>query len=561
MREDGAKTTNETFSDIIKLHGAELEPVDVVIGGSPCQDLSIAGVRKGLAGERSGLFMEQIRIIKELRDADISRGRTGQFIRPRFAVWENVPGAFSSNKGKDFQQVLTEFARIAEPEAPAVPLPEKGRWPGFGVFVGSKWSIAWRVLDAQYWGVPQRRKRIALVMDFASERAGEILTECESVSGHLEQGRAEREGVAADAQGSTYPAVARSLTARYDGSPCIDRGPDVVVQGAFNPWDSQSARVYSDSGVWHSLNANENGGQSRGAVFCIQGNCIDRVDTAGCDGKGWTENVSYTLNTIDRPAVAFAQNQRNEVRDLNDVAGCLPAESGMKQQTYICQSAGFSMGNSAKARSIGWLEEMAPTLRGGEGGNQKPRVYDARGNGDGNIVPTITGDHENRVTDYTALCVGNGQLNQVSMSEQANPLDTMHDQQAVIQNSIVRRLTPVECERLQGFPDGWTDIGDWVDDKGKRRKAADSPRYRALGNSIALPPWKWVLKRICAEYTRDATMGSLFDGIGGFTLIWCQLNGGIKSVPWVSEIEPFCIAVTKRRFGDGVTKGDWKEFV
>ena len=120
----------------------------------------------------------------------------------------------------------------------------------------------------------------------------------------------------------------------------------------------------------------------------------------------------------------------------------------------------------------------------------------------------------------------------------------------VRQNMVVRRLTPMECERLQGFPDGWTDIGAWTDEKGKLHKeSSDSARYKALGNSIALPPWKWVLKRICAQYERDATMGSLFDGIGGFPLLWTQLNGW-DSVKWASEIEPFCIAVTKRHFGD-----------
>lgn len=114
---------------------------------------------------------------------------------------------------------------------------------------------------------------------------------------------------------------------------------------------------------------------------------------------------------------------------------------------------------------------------------------------------------------------------------------------------IVRRLTPLECERLQGFPDGWTDIGEWVDSKGKKHKEADSPRYKALGNSIALPPWKWVLKRLCACYERDATMASLFDGIGGFPLIWEQLNGK-GSCLWASEIEEFPMAVTKVRFGE-----------
>lgn len=135
----------------------------------------------------------------------------------------------------------------------------------------------------------------------------------------------------------------------------------------------------------------------------------------------------------------------------------------------------------------------------------------------------------------------------------------------VRQNMVVRRLTPLECERLQGFPDGWTDIGDWVktDKRGRKIKvkgSADSPRYKALGNSIALPPWKWLLKRLCGNYERDATMASLFDGIGGFPLIWEQLNGRGTCL-WASEIEEFPIAVTKRRFGTLEKPGDMGRFL
>ena len=151
------------FGDITKLKGSELPIVDVITGGSPCQDLSVAGRRAGLAGERSGLFMEQIRLIKEMRDecvrqlqlrgAAIDRG----YIRPRYMVWENVPGAFSSNGGEDFKAVLEETAKVADKDAV---IPEfEGRWSPCGCIVGDGWSIAWRVHDAQYWGVPQRRKR------------------------------------------------------------------------------------------------------------------------------------------------------------------------------------------------------------------------------------------------------------------------------------------------------------------------------------------------------------------------------------------------------------------
>jgi len=155
------------LGNICDINGAETEPVDVITGGSPCQDLSIAGKRHGLSGERSGLFMEQIRIVKEMREHDRRNGRTDEHIRPRWMVWENVPGAFSSNKGEDFQAVLTEIVRIAEPNAPDVPLPEKGKWPHAGELHDEmgKWSIAYKIVDAQYWGTPQRRRRISLVFD------------------------------------------------------------------------------------------------------------------------------------------------------------------------------------------------------------------------------------------------------------------------------------------------------------------------------------------------------------------------------------------------------------
>lgn len=279
-------------------------------------------------------------------------------------------------------------------------------------------------------------------------------------------------------------------------------------------------------------------------------------------------------------------------------------------------SAGFKHTAGSGAGGIGYEPEMAPTLcaeqksavyttlclndQGGsimdvtedktctlraQSHGHEPIVYDARGNGNGKTVPTITGDHESRVTDYTAICIGNGQLNQITMAETANTLNTMHDQQAVMVtavdcrngtedpningtlqakstggsslnlqnvcrvNNTVRRMTPLECERLQGYPDRWTDIGDWVDSKGKRHKAADGPRYKAEGNSIALPFWFWLLRRISAQYERVAYLGSLFDGIGGFPLCWERCNGK-GTARWASEIEEFPMAVTKCHFGE-----------
>jgi DNA (cytosine-5)-methyltransferase 1 len=514
------------LGDITKIHGCAVPITDCVIGGSPCQDLSIAGKREGLAGARSGLFMEQIRIVKEMRERDRFSGRTGQFVRPRYMVWENVPGAFSSNKGEDFRAVLEEVIRIAEPSAPDIPLPEKGKWPLADCWYGDGWSVAYRVLDAQFWGVPQRRRRIALVADFGGHTAPEILFERKGVCGDIAESGTAGERTAGDAEngvgateplilesnqnhatiqtngicttlpasmgmgGGYVPVIERSLTARNDGSPRIDRGPEIVCFA-----QNQRDEIRDLHDVAGSLAAEPGMKQQ---TFCIQGNCIDRADTAGCNGKGWTEDVSYTLNTIDRPA-----------------------------------------------------------------------VFDARGNGDGATVSTLTGDHQNRVTDYTALCIGNGQANQ-SVDDKAGALNCMHDQMAVMIAAVdcrnnretgetfgtlqakenggqslnymgavrtgcsVRRLTPLECERLQGYPDGWTDIPG----------ASDSARYKALGNSIALPFWRWMLTRMSTYLPADATLGSLFDGIGGFPLIWEETHGK-GTARWASEIEPFPIAVTK----------------
>ena len=296
------------------------------------------------------------------------------------------------------------------------------------------------------------------------------------------------------------------------------------------------------------------------------------------------EDVSFTLDATDRHGVMCmtpwdAQSQR--VYDGDGIWPTLSAResSGLNREAVLC--AGFKLGNSEKAHSIGYEEEKSPTLNAECGGN-KPAVValDMTHACDvirecGELSPSLQarmGTVGNQVP-LVAFGIGNGQVNQSVTEEVVGTLNTMHDQQEVIcpniahtlrgvgndphredatsypiQNMRVRRLTPLECERLQGFPDGWTDIGEWVDSKGKKHKYADAPRYKALGNSIAIPPWKWVLKRLCACYERDATMASLFDGIGGFPYIWEQLNGK-GSCLWASEIEEFPIAVTKLRFG------------
>jgi DNA (cytosine-5)-methyltransferase 1 len=275
--------------DITKLDGAALPPVDVICGGSPCQDLSVAGQRAGLAGERSGLFMEQTRIAKEMRKADEQRNVPAHFIRPRYLVWENVPGAFSSADGEDFRAVIEEIVRIKY-SACDVPRPESGRWESAGaVILGTEFSLAWRVMDAQFWGVAQRRRRIFLVADFAGTTAPEILFKQDSLFGDIAESGSQGQGAAAPAQ----------------------RGTDHTGGACLTPWDVQSRRIFEETGTWPSLYGGEGG------------------------GHGY-------IQTEEKTAIAFASNQRDEVRDLRDVAGALGARPGMKQQTFVADAEKIS---------------------------------------------------------------------------------------------------------------------------------------------------------------------------------------------------------------------------
>ena len=220
------------FGDITQLSGYDLPVVDVITGGSPCQDLSVAGARAGLAGDRSGLFYEQVRIIKEMREKDVQSGRPDYMARPRYLVFENVPGLFSSNKGADFQTALTEIVRIAEPDSPSVPMPE-GKWPKSGCLYSEvgNWSIAWRLHDGQFWGTtqyvdgrmltpgtPQRRKRVSLVADFNGLSAPEILFIRKGLSRNPEQSSEEREGTACGTEAGTDCTISiHDKATRYRG--------------------------------------------------------------------------------------------------------------------------------------------------------------------------------------------------------------------------------------------------------------------------------------------------------------------------------------------------------
>lgn len=385
------------YGDITKINGAELPIVDIITGGSPCQDLSIAKRnREGLTGERSGLFVEQIRVIREIRNESTRRLQGTdddiRLLKPRFMVWENVPGALSSNNGEDFRCVLEETAKIVE-ECANIPRPKK--WSNAGCIMGNGWSIAWRIHNSQYWGVPQRRRRLCLVADFNGGTAPNILFE---LLGEADEGNQDK-----------YCGCIREEYGRkiQDECGCLSR--DI-----------------------------EKGEREEQGIA---------TSTIGEIGKA--------INIVKRP-ILFDPRSQDGVHRMYDDGIC-------------------------------------PTLNTAQGGQRQPCVCD----------------------------------------------------------SVVRRITPLECERLQGYPDGWTDIGNWTDSEGKIHKTSDTARYKALGNSIALPFWQWLAYRMVnvlkEEGIENPTMGSLFSGIGGFELVYSR--AGCKPI-FASEIEEFPIAVTKYHFGD-----------
>lgn len=544
--------------DITKLRGNELPPVDIITGGSPCQDLSVAGARAGLAGERSGLFMEQVRIVKEMRDADERNGRAAHAVRPRYMAWENVPGAFSSADGEDFRIVLEEIVRIKD-RTGTVPRPDSGRWESAGaIILGDQFSLAWRVVDAQYWGVAQRRKRIFLVADFAGRSAPQILFKQDRLFGDPAQSQSQGQGAAAAAQESI-------------GTPSGSRARKIEGSEVF---------------AFH-INQRE-----------------ETIDLKGISGA-LMATTNMQMQTFLAEPMAFAANQRDEVRDLHDVAASLGAQPGMKQQTFVAGvvtkgngdcflmpethmalstgggqagqgypcifAAGFSAGAGASAGSIGYGEELAPTLKGSGSGNCMPSVLCLNDQGGSVmdcskdvtgtlrsqehghqplVLATQCGDkqpvlYENHGIDsrYTgphpvaptmSARYGTGGNNQPLVAQEhtvfsRQRVDVFHsDKVASTQSArqhkdatdlvyqetvggltssdrkgpnsqyvgqdklvvdgplLIRRLTPLECERLQGFPDGWTDLPG----------ASDSARYKALGNSVAIPCVDFVLRGV-----------------------------------------------------------------
>lgn len=454
--------------DVTKIKGDEIEPVDIITFGSPCQDLSVAGKRAGIhEGERSSLFFEAIRVIQEMKEK--THGRY-----PTFAVWENVPGAFSSNRGRDFLAVLQSFAEVAGGCNVPEPAVKQGKlqWSKDGCIMGDGFSIAWRMLDAQYWGVPQRRKRIYLVADFAGGRAPEILFKREGLSGDSAESGAPRKRIAADATGSAggsdsawrmNPRTVYALQGNGIDRPAI----------CFKPGQGAKARTMGESEKNAPTLASETGGNS------VPGVCYP--------------NVFHTLTAL---------NARNPESAQTPNCVCYPRV----------------------ARTLTAEADASPCVDRG----QNVVCYNARGNGDGTCCPTLTGDHENRVTDYTTVCViAHGQSN-AEVTENISPtLNCNHEQPIAAygvgcrnaeldeekthtlqakanggqslnctpcvlmgggppRKYIIRRLTPLECCRLQGFPDWWEEGVE----------GSDTARYKMWGNGMALPCVLYVIHGI-----------------------------------------------------------------
>jgi DNA (cytosine-5)-methyltransferase 1 len=574
------------LGDVSKVKGGEIEPVDIITFGSPCQDMSIAGKRAGLKhadmGDdettRSGLFLEAIRIIKEMREA--TNG-----VYPRYAIWENVPGAFSSNRGEDFRTVLEEFIRVKEKDAVMPDVPKAG-WPYADCYSGNGWSLAYRVFDAQYWGVPQRRRRIYLVADFRGQRAGEILLKPEGLRRNSAQSGTHGQETARCAKNSVGTAIGG-----------VDR-----YNQSFLPGLAQTLRASGGGDCTPTVLAPV-------AVYCHQGNGIDRA------GKCLT-------------AYSFDSLSSNSMKSKNPHSGCRAVEIAKtldtgypdpsKNQGGIAIVEKIILDDQGGQQISVCTDGKSPTLRAEAHGNapyvinKKTLVYDTRGNGAGETVPTITGDHNNRVTDYTCLAItrcydigearlrtpseyieksptitarcgtggnnvpgvvyclqGNGidradtagcngkgwkedtsyTLNtidkpavvcaQKSYTEfkDESTLSTLKatggsygggSENIVVKNYIVRRLTPTECARLQGFPSWWgivnpvenltdEDYAFWLDVRntyaeinGKATKEytreqmlawynklhSDSAEYKMWGNGIALPNALYVMQGI-----------------------------------------------------------------
>ena len=533
------------LGDVSKVNGAEIEPVYVITFGSPCQDLSVAGRRAGLKhtenGDeettRSGLFMEAIRIIKEMREAT-----HGKY--PRFAVWENVPGAFSSNKGEDFRIVLEELIKIVEPtaEMPSVP---GGKWPYADCYVGTGWSIAYRTFDAQYWGVPQRRRRIYLVADFRTECAGEILFEREGLRGYFAPVEEARQGASRDVGNGVE-------TADCDGAV----KPVCFGIGGFNSEGMLSSNPYA--GIYEAKTSRTldlNGGNPA----CNQGGiCIvEAVKAAGFKANqgpkagniGWQEECACTLSANRpglEPSVCIKErylfenhSQDSRYKGPLEVCPMLPAQlgTGGNNQPFVVEQTRVYESHPQDSRIKEIKDDISPTVsvKWHKGTADTPIICMAHGQANAEILenmsPCLNCNHEQPIVfDKEVYQSGENATGGHYIAEggPAPTLRTTGHPPGVCVRYIVRRLTPTECARLQGFADRWGDIEqkeDFTDEEyrfwlnvrnthaainGKAVKdytkkqmltwynklATDSAEYKMWGNGIALPCALYVMQGI-----------------------------------------------------------------
>lgn len=511
--------------DITKLDGAKLPPVDVICGGSPCQDLSVAGLRKGLAGERSGLFMDQVRIVKEMRAEDERRGVSDDFIRPRYLVWENVPGAFSSANGEDFRAVIEEIVHIKDSTC-HVPRPDTGRWESAGAAIlGDQFSLAWRVLDAQYWGVAQRRRRIFLVADFGGLTAPKILFEQERLLGDPAEGQGQGKGVTTTAGNSSADSGGSRVAEEKQVDIFafhINQREETInlngISGALMATTNMQMQTFVAEGMRKFESA-----EKEEECLCLNDQGGERMDVS--------VDVTATLRagmSGHPPLVMGIQQGSAGTEEIPDPALTEEAETGGNNQQILFENHGID------ARYTG-PHEVAPTMsaRYGTGGNNVPLVSDMPesyciagniidrevqngGNGLGcqpDISYTLTSADrhavfsrqrsdeflQNRVT-ATQSARQHKDATDLVCEPYQNTVGTIgytdhkginnqyvSEDKCIVENRrLIRRLTPLECERLQGFPDHWTDIPG----------ASDSARYKALGNSVAIPCVDFVLRGI-----------------------------------------------------------------
>lgn len=510
------------LGDIGYVKGDKIDPVTIISGGSPCQDMSIAGQRAGLDGDRSGLFRQQIRIVKEMRNSDIKKGRTGKDIRPRFMVWENVPGAFSSNRGGDFRAVLQEIAGIAD-ETAAVPFPPKNKWAEAGCIMGDTFSIAWRTLDAEYWGVPQRRKRIFLVADFGGNTAPKVLFKRQGLRRDFKESREAWQGITGNSERSAHATGRNS----------------VVLEN--HPQDSRV--TFAKDNIVPTLTGQMGTG---GGQHAIHPRPITLQIRGGCQGGGkgplMQIDKSATLSThntqtlfepipIADKATRYkgGGNDRNDDGSANGLGVGEPGDpantlTASDRHAVACPVVAFEPGAAVRIGGHIYQDGKAGTVRAEPGDNRQAVAY-AIGRDNSSVTKetaqSLTASDVPGSVAHSVYPEKSGTLT-VKMAKGTGGPAGDECQNLVAVDYVIRRLTPLECCRLQGFPDDWTEniamenpsaktIREWMiiwaewwrligradgiqlpkDAKQTERWLADpvsdSALYKMWGNGIALP--------------------------------------------------------------------------